>query len=73
MDRQRRGLVFGEHRLQRARRKLRPDLRIGFYLHIPFPPAELFSQLPWRRQLLEGLLGADLAGFQLTDAPSTVS
>jgi trehalose 6-phosphate synthase len=46
-------------------RELRPDLRIGFYLHIPFPPGELFQQLPWRRQLLEGLLGADLVGFQL--------
>jgi trehalose 6-phosphate synthase len=46
-------------------RGLRPDLRIGFYLHIPFPPAELFQQLPWRRQVLEGLLGADLIGFQL--------
>lgn len=46
-------------------RALRPDLRIGFYLHIPFPPAELFQQLPWRRQILEGLLGADLVGFQL--------
>jgi len=46
-------------------RDLRPDLRIGFYLHIPFPPAELFQQLPWRRQILEGLLGADLLGFQL--------
>jgi trehalose 6-phosphate synthase len=49
-------------------RELRPDLRIGFYLHIPFPPAELFQQLPWRRQLLEGLLGADLVGFQLAGA-----
>lgn len=46
-------------------RELRPDLRIGFYLHIPFPPNELFQQLPWRRQILEGLLGADLVGFQL--------
>jgi trehalose 6-phosphate synthase len=46
-------------------RELRPDLRIGFFLHIPFPPTELFQQLPWRRQLLEGLLGADLIGFQL--------
>ncbi len=45
-------------------RELRPDLRIGFFLHIPFPPTELFQQLPWRRQLLEGLLGADLVGFQ---------
>nr|WP_300049653.1 trehalose-6-phosphate synthase [uncultured Nocardioides sp.] len=49
-------------------RASRPDLRIGFYLHIPFPPAELFSQLPWRRQILEGLLGADLIGFQLPGA-----
>lgn len=46
-------------------RDLRPDLRIGFYLHIPFPPGELFQQLPWRRQILEGLLGADVVGFQL--------
>jgi trehalose 6-phosphate synthase len=49
-------------------RELRPDLRIGFFLHIPFPPAELFSQLPWRRQILEGLLGADIVGFQLSGA-----
>jgi trehalose 6-phosphate synthase len=45
-------------------RQLRPDLRIGFFLHIPFPPVELFMQLPWRTQLMEGLLGADLVGFQ---------
>ena len=49
-------------------REQRPDLRIGFFLHIPFPPAELFNQIPWRRQLLEGLLGADLVGFQLPGA-----
>ncbi|WP_354527972.1 bifunctional alpha,alpha-trehalose-phosphate synthase (UDP-forming)/trehalose-phosphatase [Nakamurella sp. UYEF19] len=46
-------------------RRLRPDVRIGFFLHIPFPPAELFNRLPWRRQILTGLLGADLIGFQL--------
>lgn len=45
-------------------RRLRPDLKIGFFLHIPFPPVELFEQLPWRRQIIEGLLGADLVGFQ---------
>ena len=45
-------------------RELRPDLRIGFFLHIPFPPAELFVQLPSRRRILRGLLGADLVGFQ---------
>jgi trehalose 6-phosphate synthase len=45
-------------------RELRPDLRIGFFLHIPFPPQELFAQLPWRRQVLDGLLGADVVGFQ---------
>ncbi|WP_018657855.1 alpha,alpha-trehalose-phosphate synthase (UDP-forming) [Actinomadura flavalba] len=49
-------------------RRLRPDLRIGFFLHIPFPPLELFWQMPWRRQILEGLLGADLVGFQLPGA-----
>jgi trehalose 6-phosphate synthase len=38
--------------------------RIGFYLHIPFPPVELFAKLPWRRQVLEGLLGADVLAFQ---------
>jgi len=45
-------------------RELRPDVRIGFFLHIPFPPAELFRQMPWRDKILEGLLGADLVGFQ---------
>jgi alpha,alpha-trehalose-phosphate synthase [UDP-forming] len=37
---------------------------IGFFLHIPFPAAELFARLPWRVQLLEGLLGADVVSFQ---------
>lgn len=45
-------------------REMRPDLRIGFFLHIPFPPEELFSWLPHRRELLEGMLGADVIGFQ---------
>jgi trehalose 6-phosphate synthase len=46
-------------------RAQRPDLRIGFFLHIPFPPKELFQRLPWRNQILSGLIGADLVGFQL--------
>jgi trehalose-6-phosphate synthase len=45
-------------------RERRPDLVIGFFLHIPFPPSELFAQLPWRHSILQGLLGADLIGFQ---------
>lgn len=48
-------------------RQRRPDLRIGFFLHIPFPPEELFSQLPWRRPLAAGILGSDLIGFQTPD------
>ena len=52
-------------------RELRPDVRIGFFLHIPFPPIELFMQLPWRREILAGLLGADLIGFQVTRRPRT--
>lgn len=45
-------------------RQARPDLRIGFFNHIPFPPPEIFAQLPWRQAIIEGLLGADLVGFQ---------
>ncbi len=40
-----------------------PDPTIGFFLHIPFPSIELFRLLPWRSQLLNGMLGADLIGF----------
>ena len=47
---------------------LRPDLRIGFFLHVPFPPPELFMQLPRRAELLRGMLGADLVGFQRVQA-----
>ena len=45
-------------------RRMRPDVAIGFFNHIPFPPYELFAQLPWRDEILRGLLGADLVGFQ---------
>jgi len=45
-----------------VRRRI-PDARIGFFLHIPFPAAEVFRILPWRKAILEGLLGADLLGF----------
>jgi trehalose 6-phosphate synthase len=45
-------------------RARRSDLRIGLFLHIPFPPAQLFAALPWRQELLLGMLGADLLGFQ---------
>jgi trehalose-6-phosphate synthase len=51
-------------------RELRADLRIGVFIHIPFPGYEIFAQLPWRRQIVEGLLGADLIGFQ-RDADAT--
>jgi trehalose 6-phosphate synthase/phosphatase len=40
-----------------------PHARIGFFLHIPFPSSEVFRILPWRRDILNGLLGADLIGF----------
>jgi trehalose 6-phosphate synthase len=46
-------------------RERRPDVSIGFFLHIPFPPVELFMQLPWRAEIVRGLLGADLVGFHL--------
>jgi trehalose 6-phosphate synthase/phosphatase len=40
-----------------------PDARIGFFLHIPFPASEVFRMLPWREDVLRGMLGADLIGF----------
>jgi trehalose 6-phosphate synthase/phosphatase len=40
-----------------------PSARIGFFLHIPFPALEIFRILPWRTEVLEGMLGADLIGF----------
>jgi alpha,alpha-trehalose-phosphate synthase [UDP-forming] len=45
-------------------REQRSDVLIGFFNHIPFPGYEIFAQLPWRRQVVQGLLGADLLGFQ---------
>ncbi|MFS2281066.1 trehalose-6-phosphate synthase [Microbacterium sp. OR21] len=47
-------------------RGLRPDVTIGYFHHIPFPAHGLYAQLPWRDQVLRGLLGADVIGFQRT-------
>lgn len=49
--------------LPKMLRERRPDLRIGFFLHTPFPSYEIFRCHPRRQELLEGLLGADLIGF----------
>ncbi len=46
-----------------VRRRL-PEAQIGFFLHTPFPAADVFRVLPWRRELLEGILGSTLVGFQ---------
>jgi len=51
---------------QLVREKL-PNAQIGFFLHIPFPSFELFRLLPWRKEILKGLLGADLIGFHTYD------
>ncbi len=48
-------------------KKERPDVQIGFFLHIPFPSYEVFRILPWREEILKGLLGADLIGFHTYD------
>lgn len=44
-------------------KEMRPELPIGIFWHVPFPPEQLFRVLPWRRELLAGMLGADLVGF----------
>ena len=48
-----------------VRRRL-PGAQIGFFLHTPFPAADVFRVLPWRRDLIEGMLGASLVGLQTT-------
>ena len=55
--------------LPRLLRAMRPDIAIGFFLHIPFPSFEVFRLLPprWRAGILEGLLGADVIGFHTHD------
>ena len=44
-----------------------PDARIGFFWHIPWPSSEVFRTLPWDRQVLEGVLGADLVGVHTSE------
>jgi len=45
----------------------KPHIPIGFFLHIPFPSFEIFRTLPWREEVLRGLLGSDLIGFHIYD------
>jgi trehalose 6-phosphate synthase/phosphatase len=53
--------------LPKLLRERLPKATMGFFLHIPFPSFEIFRLLPWRNQILEGLLGADLVGFHTYD------
>ena len=53
--------------LPEALRRRRPDLAIGFFLHIPFPSSEIYRLLPPRSELLRGILGADYIGFHTGD------
>jgi len=53
--------------LPKMLREKQPDLTIGFFLHIPFPPQEIYRLLPWREKIVEGILGADLIGFHTYD------
>ncbi len=46
-------------------RKLRPDVRISFFHHTPFPSADMFNVLPWRREIVESLLSCDVVGFHI--------
>ncbi|MBF9042689.1 glucosylglycerol-phosphate synthase [Rhodobacterales bacterium HKCCE4037] len=46
-------------------RKMRPDLRIAFFHHTPFPSADAFNVLPWRKEIIESLLACDDVGFHI--------
>lgn len=58
--------VHDYHLMSVARllREMGKDFRVGFFLHIPFPPLDLFLILPWRLEILRGLLDYDFLGFQ---------
>ena len=53
--------------LPRLIREEVPDATIGFFLHIPFPSFDEFCLLPWREEIINGILGADLIGFHTYD------
>ncbi len=53
--------------LPRILREEIPDATIGFFLHVPFPSSEVFRLLPYRTEIIEGILGADLIGFHTHD------
>jgi len=44
-------------------KKSRPDARIGLFWHVPWPSPEVFNICPWHKEILEGMLGADILGF----------
>ncbi|HXJ25610.1 MAG TPA: trehalose-6-phosphate synthase [Streptosporangiaceae bacterium] len=44
-------------------RNQRPEAPVGFFLHVPWPSPEIYARLPWREQILWGLLGADVVAF----------
>jgi glucosylglycerol-phosphate synthase len=46
-------------------RTMRPDLKISFFHHTPFPAADMFNVLPWRKEILESLLACDVVGFHI--------
>ena len=48
-------------------RTIKPGVSIGLFIHVPFPSYEIFRLLPWRQEVIEGMLGADLLGFQTYD------
>src|ERR1700676_5440433 len=51
--------------LPRMVKEARPDARVAIFWHIPWPNAEVFGICPWQRELIDGLLGADLIGFHI--------
>jgi glucosylglycerol-phosphate synthase len=46
-------------------RRLRPDVKIAFFHHTPFPAADVFNMLPWRKEIVESLLACDSVGFHI--------
>lgn len=60
-------LTLAAKYIRKAAEEMGIPIKLGFFLHIPFPPRDIFRLLPWADEVLEGLLGCDTVGFHIED------
>ncbi|KAJ8933916.1 hypothetical protein NQ314_013717 [Rhamnusium bicolor] len=60
-------LMLAANWIRQAAEDLEINCKLGFFLHIPFPPWDIFRLFPWSDEILQGMLGCDMVGFHITD------